>query len=123
MLLEILVRHDFTTNEFVLEVGAEFGVRTSHNLRRDNALDDTSSLGRFGALPDGPSPDFIGAAGKVPDQLQPTISVRRDTRCWKLTYIKARITSLGDFSKGALGTFLLSFCFLLVAKCRQSLFE
>ena len=117
------MRHDFTTDEFVLEIGAKFGVRNSPHLRRNNALDDASSLGRLGALPDGPSPNFVRTTGKVPNQLHPTTLVRHNTRRWKLTYIKAGITSLSDFSKGTLGTFLLSFCFLLVAKCRQSLFE
>ena len=53
MLAKVLIRHDLTAHELVLEVG----------------VDDTGSLRRLRAFADGPGAHFLRTARKVADEL------------------------------------------------------
>jgi len=63
VLLEVLVRHDLTTDELVLKV----------------RVDDTSSSGGLGTLADGPGADLIGTTGEVTDELERSVTRGGDT--------------------------------------------
>lgn len=58
VLLEVLVRHDLTTDELVLEV----------------RVDDTSSLRSLDAFADGPSTNLVGASGEVADEVKRSVT-------------------------------------------------
>lgn len=75
MLLEIIIRHNFTANEFVLKV----------------AVNDTCGLGCLCALSYRPGTNLIGSTGEVTDELvwkiSPHAQVNWSTQLtWRLVY-------------------------------------
>jgi hypothetical protein len=82
VLLQVIIRHDFTTHKFVLKVRA---VRTCQfkslaSARLCNSLNHTSCLRSLRALPNRPGPNLIRPTRKVPDQLQAAVPSLRNLR-------------------------------------------
>lgn len=81
VLLEVVVRHDFTADKLVFEVratrsavfpvcGPSRYVPLVRQQKRADILDNTSSSRRLDALPDSPRPHLVRPTCKVPDQVQ-----------------------------------------------------
>jgi hypothetical protein len=81
VLLQVIIRHDLTTYEFVLKVGA-VQIRQLKSLESStpawNSLDDTGCLRSLRALPDRPGPNLIRPTRKVPNQLQAAVPSLRN---------------------------------------------
>ena len=71
VLMQVVVRHDLTTHELVLEVRTAHGVRsgTCQLYKGVNVLDDTSRLRSLCTSPDCPGTYFVGTTGEVSDKL------------------------------------------------------
>lgn len=72
MLFEILVGHDLTTHELVLEIRATSNslvlIRQRETTRAD-ALNDPGGLRGLGALPDSPRSGFVRSTSEVTNEL------------------------------------------------------
>ena len=82
VLVQVLIAHDLTAHELVLEVRAiapRQASSTTHTIAK-HSLDDTGRLGRLQTLADGPCADLVGPASEVTDEVERGVASGGDLR-------------------------------------------